>query len=97
MAAETPHKVFTVTLEFELGPRKTSKSRLKSAYAAAVACATQAVQDELLGDDHLTHVHAAMTYSYLFDEHSDEIESMEDGTLVVETPEVSPLPAEING
>lgn len=86
-----PRKVFTVTLAFELGPRKTSKARLKSAYAAAVACATSAVQDELLSGDHLAHVHAEMTYSYLFDEHADEIIAEPDGSLIVEDAEDSPL------
>lgn len=93
MPAETPIKVFTVVLEFELGPRKTSKTRLQSAYAAAVTCATQAVQDELLGDDHLSHVHAEMRYSYLFDEHSDEISAEPDGSLTVEHPEDSVIEA----
>lgn len=89
MTTETnvPSKVFTISLEFELGPHKTSKTRLRSAYSAAVAAAADAVEDVLL-DESVANIHATMTYDYRFLISEEEVtNSGEPHELVTETEE----------
>lgn len=61
--AVAPRKVFTISLEIELGAHKTSKARLQAAYERAVTCSLDAIQSELLPDsvESVTHY---MTYDY---------------------------------
>lgn len=56
-------KVLSITIEFEVGAKKTHNTRLKEAYKAAVKAADSAVRDILL-DDSITGLMSRMVYDY---------------------------------
>lgn len=56
-------KVLMITLDFDLGPKKTHATRLKEAYHAAVQAADRAVRDVLL-EGSVTGLRTRMQYDY---------------------------------
>lgn len=56
-------KVLMITLDFDLGPKKTHATRLKEAYHAAVAAADRAVRDVLL-EGSVIGLRTRMQYDY---------------------------------
>lgn len=58
-------KIMTITLEFDLGDRRTHVSRLKSGYEAAASAAIAAVEKELL-EDSVADVRTRMSYDYRY-------------------------------
>ena len=56
-------KILTISLEFDLGDRKTHGSRLKDAYEAARSEAVKAVERELL-EGSIAEVTTRMSYDY---------------------------------
>ena len=62
-------KILTITIEFELGDRKTHSKRVQAVYDAAVESAVAAATSELL-EDGLTEVRHRMTFDYRWAEQS---------------------------
>ena len=60
-----PRKILALTMEFELGERKTHGDRLKNAHEKALDAAIEAVKGELL-DDSVEKVNSHMTWSYRY-------------------------------
>lgn len=56
-------KIMTINIEFELGDRKTHQARVQAVYAAAVAAATQAAEEQLL-EGSVAEVRHRMTFDY---------------------------------
>lgn len=67
-----PRKVFSIALEFHLGSNKTSKTRLRAAYDAAIEAAVLAVQAELL-EDSIETATSNMAYDYRYLARSEEV------------------------
>lgn len=56
-------KVLMITMDFDLGPKKTHATRLKEAYHAAVAAADKAVREILL-EGSIVGLRTRMQYDY---------------------------------
>jgi hypothetical protein len=71
-------KIMTVTMEFDLGDRRTHLARLKSGYEAAASAATAAVERELL-EGSVATVRTRMSYDYrYFGVAAEQTESVDD-------------------